>query len=161
VTTQEQLTPEFMHVAQGEGDTRWVFRDHYTFKAEKKDTGGGFSLLEVVLHPGSGAPPHTHHKEDEAAYILEGSLEVRCEGRVEVVGTGSFVFLPRGKAHSYRVLGDVPVKLLAWYTPGGAEGYFKKMGISAANGEPRPPAERLAIDSLTASKVAQEFDVDR
>ncbi|MFF8946705.1 cupin domain-containing protein [Streptomyces sp. NPDC014864] len=161
MNTQGRLTLEFVHVARGEGDVRWVFRDRYTFKAEKKDTYGAFGLLEVVLHPGSGAPPHTHHGEDEAAYILEGSLEVRCEGHVEVVGTGSFVFLPRGKAHSYSVLGDVPVKLLAWYTPGGAEGYFKKLGISALNGEPRPPAERLSIDTLTASAVAQEFDVDR
>lgn len=161
MTTQEQSAPELIHVAQGEGDTRWVFRDHYTFKAEKQDTGGAFGLLEVLLYPGSGAPPHTHHGEDEAFYLIEGSLELRWEDRVEVAAAGSFVFLPRGKAHTYSVIGDTPVKMLAWYTPGGTEGYFKKLGVSAANGEPRPPVEQFAIDAETASKVALEFDVIR
>jgi uncharacterized cupin superfamily protein len=38
---------------------------------ESKDTGGGFTLIEGYLRPGTEPPPHVHEREDELFYVLE------------------------------------------------------------------------------------------
>jgi hypothetical protein len=57
-------------------------RELVTFKERGKDTGGQFALVEVVGLPGSGPPPHIHHRVDEVYCLLEGELEV-LDGEVE------------------------------------------------------------------------------
>jgi uncharacterized cupin superfamily protein len=47
------------------------------------------------------APRHLHHNDDEAWYVLEGVLRVQV-GKDEIgAGTGSSLFVPRGKPHTY------------------------------------------------------------
>jgi len=47
------------------------------------------------------APLHLHRKDDEAWYVLEGTLCVRV-GKDEVEArTGSAVFVPRGTVHTF------------------------------------------------------------
>jgi mannose-6-phosphate isomerase-like protein (cupin superfamily) len=46
------------------------------------------------------APPHLHRSDDEAWYVLEGTLRVRV-GQEEVeASAGSAVFVPRGTPHT-------------------------------------------------------------
>jgi mannose-6-phosphate isomerase-like protein (cupin superfamily) len=40
-----------------------------------RDTGGVVSVVESHDVPGSGPPPHIHHREDETFQILEGGCE--------------------------------------------------------------------------------------
>ena len=42
----------------GEGQAAWVGGDHCTVKASGEDTGGAFALIEVLVPPQSGPPPH-------------------------------------------------------------------------------------------------------
>jgi mannose-6-phosphate isomerase-like protein (cupin superfamily) len=42
-----------------------------TFKAVSEETGGEYSLYETTAPPQLGAPPHIHHRETEAFYVLE------------------------------------------------------------------------------------------
>jgi len=63
--------------------------------AEWKDAGGP---------PGSPrwiAPLHLHRNDDEAWYVLEGTLCVRVGKDVVEAKAGSAVFVPRGTAHTY------------------------------------------------------------
>jgi mannose-6-phosphate isomerase-like protein (cupin superfamily) len=47
------------------------------------------------------APLHLHHRDDEAWYVVEGTLRVK-KGDDEVeAGAGSAVFVPRGTPHTY------------------------------------------------------------
>ena len=71
------LTVSITHVAPGEGESVWIAGSELvTFKATGKDTGGAFALVELVGLPGSGPPPHIHHRVDEVYCLLEGELEV-------------------------------------------------------------------------------------
>lgn len=63
------------------------------------------------------APLHLHNRDDEAWYVLEGTLCVRVgEDDVEVPA-GSAVLVPRGTAHTYWNPGPGPVRYLLFMTP--------------------------------------------
>ena len=73
-------------------------------KASKISTGGLLTLIES--HTDGGAPLHVHSREDEAFYVLEGTITVRCGDEHYEAGAGAFVFLPRGIPHSWDVVGE-------------------------------------------------------
>lgn len=63
--------------------------------AEWKDAGGPPGLPRWI------APLHLHRRDDEAWYVLEGTICVRV-GKDEVEArAGSAVFVPRGTVHTY------------------------------------------------------------
>ena len=47
-------------MAAGEGLSIWVVGDRYTIKCSGNDTSGAYALLEAVVPPGAGPPPHIH-----------------------------------------------------------------------------------------------------
>jgi quercetin dioxygenase-like cupin family protein len=86
--------------------------------AAAADTGG-FSLWELAVPPGAGAPPHIHAGEDEALYILDGALEIALDHMPpRRLGPGSFVFAPRGHRHTFRNPGAATARALLLATPG-------------------------------------------
>jgi len=63
--------------------------------AEWQDAGGPAGPPRPI------APRHVHHGDDEAWYVVEGTLVVKV-GDVEVqAGAGASVFVPRGTPHTY------------------------------------------------------------
>ncbi len=63
--------------------------------AEWSDPGGGSDPPLYV------APLHVHHDDDEAWYVLEGTLVVRLGERDVEVPAGGAVIAPRGTPHTY------------------------------------------------------------
>jgi mannose-6-phosphate isomerase-like protein (cupin superfamily) len=63
--------------------------------AEWQDQGGHSDTPFLI------APPHVHHKDDEAWYVLEGVLRVRRGDEVVEVNAGCGVLVPRGTPHTY------------------------------------------------------------
>ena len=61
------------------GGSVWLAGELYTSKVVSEDTGGAFALAEAITPPEGGPPPHVHHREDEAFYVLEGELEFMTE----------------------------------------------------------------------------------
>ena len=65
-------------------------------KVRDEDTGGGYSVHDNTIPPGSPGPlPHIHRNHDEAFYVLEGELTVRVGPRRIMAPAGSFVVVPR------------------------------------------------------------------
>ena len=63
--------------------------------AEWKDAGGPPGRPRWI------APLHLHRNDDEAWYVLEGSLCVRVGKEIVEAKAGSAVFVPRGTPHTY------------------------------------------------------------
>jgi Cupin domain len=59
-----------------------------THKVTAENFGGAFTIIEVGLAPGEMIPPHTHAREDECAYVLEGELTFDVGGEVMVASAG-------------------------------------------------------------------------
>ena len=101
----------------------WYRGDLFTFLATGEDTGGRYTIIEFAPKRGLEPPPHTHTREDEAYYVLDGELTFAVGDRSIPAQAGSFVFLPRGIQHAWRI--HTPeARLLMTFTPAGLEHFF-------------------------------------
>jgi mannose-6-phosphate isomerase-like protein (cupin superfamily) len=94
-----------------------------TVKASSTDADGVFSLLEAEEPPGFAPPLHIHHDAAEAFYVLEGEYVMFLDDREVSCPAGSFVFIPAGMRHGFRV-GGIPSRKLNFYFPAVMVGYF-------------------------------------
>jgi quercetin dioxygenase-like cupin family protein len=95
------------------------------------ETGGRSALVEMVEERGSEAPCHLHHWEDEALYVLEGSLSVWVAGRWVEAPVGAAVFLARGVEHALAVAAE-RARVLSFFAPAGFEGFYRELGATSA-----------------------------
>jgi quercetin dioxygenase-like cupin family protein len=89
-----------------EGEATWFFNALMTTVAHPDETGGAYSLTEHLVSAASNPPMHIQTDEDEAFYIIEGEVEFEVDGTVAVATPGTFAFVARGSAHTFRVLTD-------------------------------------------------------
>ncbi len=138
-------------LAQGEGDATWFLATLMTVKASGAQTGNAFTLLEWQAPPGFAPPPHIHHAEDEAFYILDGALTVTCGDHTWRAEPGAFVWLPRGIPHRFSVEGSTPLKGLQITTPAGFEQFMAEVGEPARALTLPPPGTPDVEKLLTVS----------
>ena len=125
-----------------EGKAIWMLNHLMTFKATGAETGGALGLVEQVGAPGTGAPPHVHHGEDEFFFVLEGEANFLLDGKPIAGKPGTFVFLPRDIEHAFENVGTTPCRMLLGVTPAGFENFFAEMGEPAPSRTlpmPAPP----------------------
>ena len=146
------------YIAPGEGKKLWVADELMTFVVSGEDTGGAYALTDSTVPPQGGPPPHIHHREDEAFWVLEGELEVFVGEDTFSVGAGSFVHLPRGVLHGYKNVGATPARFLTLIIPAGLEKFFEEVGKPGTDLLSPPPSEEEDINKLLA--VAPEYGVE-
>lgn len=105
-------------VRKDEGEARWWFAALAVIRATGADTGGQMTIVEVTEPPGTEAPLHVHHREDEAFFIIEGSATIEVGEDSFDVGPGDYAFGPRDIPHRYTV-GDEGCRMLFICLPGG------------------------------------------
>ncbi len=124
-------------VGSGEGEARWWFGGLATIKATGEETGGHYTLLEVLEPEGEG-PLHVHHREDEGFWVLEGDLTFEIGEETIKAGPGSFVFGPKDVPHRFTVHSG-PARLLFVLSPAGFE-EFVYASSEPAGERTLPPA---------------------
>ncbi len=150
--TQHAIGRNVAYSPPGQGGRSfWAFGELLVCKTKSEQTGGAYSLFEVVTRPGSGPTPHVQHWEDESFYVLEGEYEFLVEGRTVRAGAGALLYVPRGNLHAHKYLGEGVGRMLVSQTPGGLhERFFEEIGQGREDGStqtvPEPPqyAERIA-----------------
>ncbi len=102
--------------------------DEYRFLATGEDTDGQYFLVEAVVPPGGGPPPHIQTREEEAFYILEGTLTFYGDdGEIEA-GPGTYLNIPKGAKHRFRNNSDDVARMLFFFAPAGIEALFDQLG---------------------------------
>lgn len=150
-----QSANEPVVIQPGEGERTWLLGDTYTVKLTGDQTGGAFSLLEALVPPGGGPPPHAHLAEDETFIILEGEIAFSMASGTVNAAAGAVVHVPRGAIHSYATVGDAPVRMLFLYAPSGMEAMFGEIGTPARPGKPAPPFS--LEDAAKLASVATKY----
>lgn len=118
-------TPKVVRAA--EGVRLNVIGDQQCIKLTGQDTNHQFTLVEQYNEPGTGIPRHVHAQEDEVFHVLEGSVEYEIEQAVKTLGAGDLAYVPRGVAHSFRVVGNAKARVLLYIFPSGAEHMFREL----------------------------------
>lgn len=142
-----------------EGSCWWFATDLHIFKAVSETTNGAFTLTELTARPDFVPPPHIHHREDEAFYILEGQFEFSYDGRTFIAGPGSFVFLAKGRIHKHGATGGAPARALVLHTPAGLERFIAEAGDPAVDVTKLPPPPQMAeLDRIVG--IAQKYGIE-
>jgi quercetin dioxygenase-like cupin family protein len=150
----EQKPLRVVRVPAGEGRRLWVYDDVDTIKAGGEDTADRLALIETIVPPHGGPPPHVHARESESIYVLDGDLEILGdEGRMIGVGTGGFAHFPQGILHRFHNPTERPSKILIMFTPAGFEKFFLEIGEPYVEGRPGP--------EVTADYIARADEIGR
>ncbi len=121
----------------------WWHGSLYRIKARAADTGGALGLVDASLYGGFGPALHVHHREDEAFYVLEGTIRFRVRDEDFVGRPGRWVWAPRQVPHTFTVESEA-ARTLILFTPGGFERLFEVGGVPAGE-SPRPPAQEYDL----------------
>jgi hypothetical protein len=119
-------------------------------KAGAAETGGGFSLLEADEPAGFGPPLHIHRDAAESFYVLEGEYIIFIEGHEYRCPVGSFIFIPAGIAHGFRV-GTVASRKLVLFAPAAMIGYFDELADGINRG---------GLDPAALSDIAERYSME-
>ena len=106
-------------------------------------------MVTHPIEPGWFAPPHTHTREDEYSYILDGRFGFEIGDREFEAAAGSLVFKPRDVRHAFWNLGAGRGLILEIVSPAGLAGRLSPDAIpgrllwngpsAIADGFPAPP----------------------
>jgi quercetin dioxygenase-like cupin family protein len=125
------------------GQTYLMVNDLYTFLATGAQTGGACMIIDALVPPGGGPPPHIHTRETETFVVLQGHITCTQEGQTRTLGPGESISLPPHKAHTFRNLTDAPARMLVICAPAAIERMFATAGTpvppGTAPGPARPP----------------------
>jgi mannose-6-phosphate isomerase-like protein (cupin superfamily) len=121
----------------GEGRTIDLGNFQMSVKAAAEQTNGAFTLLEADEPPRFGPPMHVHRDASEAFYVLAGEYIIFLGDEEYPCPAGSFIFIPAGVQHGFRV-GAVPSRKLNLYSPAAMIGYFDELSAALAQGNADP-----------------------
>jgi mannose-6-phosphate isomerase-like protein (cupin superfamily) len=113
-------------VRKDEARVLQAFGQEVTILLDGEQTGGKLTTFINVNPPGDGPPPHYLSIEDKTYYVLEGRAAFLVNGEWREVGPGASVFVPHGGVHTFKNIGDEPLRLLVMAAPSGCEKFFAR-----------------------------------
>jgi uncharacterized cupin superfamily protein len=155
----------------GPNDGRSILNDFVIFKLGGAQTGQNLAIVEHVLAAGElGAPMHTHSREDEYSFVLEGELTALIGGELVKAGPGGLVLKPRNIPHTFFNQGASPLRILEIISPSDFEHYFDELAeiVAAGHGQPDSAAllalagrYGLAMDLGSMATLIEQYGVRR
>ena len=95
----------------------------FELKLAGEQAAEDWAVVEWRLRAGDEPPIHTHTREDETLYVLEGTITAYVGDERIDVEAGSYAALPKDVPHGLSVRGD-EARLLMTLEPAGAEYFF-------------------------------------
>ena len=139
LTVADPDSPQMRHVSIAGGT--------YTILVSGAETAGRYCLVEMLVPPGGGPPPHRHDFE-EMFTLLEGELEFTFRGETSAVGTGFTLNIPANAPHAFKNTSGASARMLCMCTPAGQEEFFLEVGDRVENRTSPPPI-------LTAEEIGE------
>ncbi|MGO9020111.1 MAG: cupin domain-containing protein [Syntrophobacteraceae bacterium] len=136
--------------------------DTYTILLTGNDTNGRFCLIDCIVLPGGGPPPHRHDFE-ETFIILEGELDLTFRGNKMVARAGDTVNIPSNAPHQFHNSSNEPVRMLCLCSPAGLENFFMQVGtLVEGRTTPAPKPDKAAQEKLEAKikELAPKYRIE-
>ena len=117
--------------------------------ADAAATGGAFSVMEE-LPPLLDTPLHMHANEDEFFYAVEGEHVITIGDAEHRLAQGEGIFAPRGVPHAQRRVVEGEGRILLVVSPGGFEGFFRRLSAAEEAGN---------LDAAAYAAASEEFGI--
>jgi mannose-6-phosphate isomerase-like protein (cupin superfamily) len=141
-----------------EGRALWHLGALMNFKALGAETNGQFWAAEGLADKNLAIPLHSHSREDEFWYVIEGEIRFTIGSETRDGGPGTFVYIPRNVPHTFQVLSETA----RWFgvgTPAGFDQFFFDTGEPAKTLTlPPAPTSPPDIEMLVAALKAYGTD---
>jgi len=95
-------------------------------KANGRSTRGNYSVVVRESETSQAADLHTHSQLVEAWYVVEGSMTFQSSRKVIEAPAGTFVLVPPGVEHGFRIAAGRSVRLVQIFSPPGFENLFSE-----------------------------------
>jgi quercetin dioxygenase-like cupin family protein len=106
----------------------------------------GMGVFELTVPPGSNVPPpHSHSKNEECVYALEGTLRYSVDGVSRDLRPGDWMFTPRNSVHAFSNPHPETARALIVLTPDIGAQYFRDVGAIVNAGGPPDRAKLVAV----------------
>lgn len=139
----------------GEAELRWFGTTSTYFLAAGETTGGAFALVDERASQGEAVPLHRHAADHESFYVLEGEVAFFLGETSWRATAGSFVHIPGGAVHGFRVESET-ARYLILTTPRHGE-FYRAISVPSAPGGGRPEEP---IDFARLKATAQEYGIE-
>ncbi len=121
-----------------------------TVNLSTADTGGAYSVIEMIHPPNVGPALHIHPRGPESFFIIEGSYTFIRQGETITLSAGQAISVAAGTPHRYTV-GSTGGRAIV-ICPPQLEQYFQNVAERLKHGA-LPITEEFAI----ASRYGQDF----
>ena len=112
---------------------RFLGNNEITVLVSGADSGGGFSVMELVVQPGGGATALHTDRWVETFHIIDGAVTFTLERQGQLVTwtarPGETIVVPSGAKHRFAGAGDGPSRLLA-IGPAEFEQFFRALAAA-------------------------------
>jgi quercetin dioxygenase-like cupin family protein len=107
---------------------------------------GGMGVFEMTVPAGSNVPPpHSHTRNEECAYVLEGMLRYSVDGVARDLAPGEWMFTPRGSVHHFSNPHAGTARVLIVLSPDIGAQYFRDVGALVNAGGPPDVGKLIGV----------------
>src|SRR5690242_18156618 len=123
-------------ITEQEGRHISVVGDTYRIIVSGKESRGDYAIIDMLVPPGGGPPPHAHPSFHESFYVIEGEVEFKTEAGRHIAKKGDLINIPKGGAiHGFKNISENMAHLLCTVVPAGLDDFFLEIGTPVKAGE--------------------------
>jgi quercetin dioxygenase-like cupin family protein len=111
-----------------------------------------FTVLDMTIQPGFGAPAHISESEDKLFIVLEGQVKYLVGDQTEVATPGARVLVPKGVVHGFTNVGASDARHILISTPRRHEEFFRDL-----HNIPDPREQHLDMLPTIAARNGQRI----
>lgn len=113
------------------------------------------AVIELTVPAGGSPPRHFHENLDDAFLLLEGEVVVRSGDETVVARPGTYVVVPHGAEHTFRVTSKTPAKLLLVHDDDSFLQFIESIGTPTTDLRAPAPGE-FDVDGETIVRISAE-----
>ena len=116
------------------------------------------TVIELTIPSGGSPPLHIHKNLDDSFLLLDGEIVVCCGDRRILAQPGSYVVLPAGIEHTFRVSSAVPARMLLVHAADDFLDFIEAVGTPTQ--ELRlPPVGQYDLSREALIRIGAEHDL--
>ena len=116
------------------------------------------TVIELTIPSGGSPPLHIHKSLDDSFLLLDGELLIQCGDQRMVARPGSYVVLPAGIEHTFRVSSTVPARMLLVHATDDFLDFIEAVGTPTQDFRV-PPAGEYDLSREALIRIGAEHDL--